>query len=147
MSEQIAAYLERRGLSSVETDGVYVVPYGMPDEPPELIVMIWSGERAVDGVMVEMHAQPGVEDVEVATVLERCNEWNTASRTTKARLDVDANRVVLEAWMPWTPDLPDEVLERVLDHAITDMVLGWPTAGADLLVGTDASDHPGNPAP
>jgi hypothetical protein len=130
VDEQISAYLRDRGLAFAMHNGVHVVPYGSPDtedQPPQTIVLIWSGADAVGGVMVELHAAALPDDTDEVHLLRRCNEWNRASRATKARLErLPDLTIVLESWLPSSEDVPQRVLYDFLDRALSDMLAPWP---------------------
>jgi hypothetical protein len=138
----IERYLGQRDLTHVVSDGVYVVPYGGEDEPPTLIVLIWSGEAAAHGVMVELHNAIDIAPSDEAAVLARCNNWNRTSRATKARLEpAPLRRVVLESWMPLTDEVPDQLVERFLDNALFDMLTSWTSDREDGRVESPVSSE------
>lgn len=141
-SDPISTYLDRNGLVHTVQDGVHVVPFGPPgadpDDPPNVVLLVWSGAEAAGGLMVEMHTAPLVAAEDMEAVLHRCNEWNRRSRATKARIDeVPERRVVIEAWMPWSEGLAEDHLSAFLDLAVGDMLSSVQvSAGA----GTDGPD-------
>ncbi len=141
--DPIADYLEARGLAHTLRDGVHVVPYGDPGAPegtpPKAILLLWSGDMAAGGVMVELHTAPVVSSEQMIEALRRCNDWNRRSRATKARLDGAEGaegRVVIEAWMPSAGDVTDEALHVFLDGAIADMLASWPEQETAVRAGT-----------
>jgi hypothetical protein len=129
--EAITAYVERRGLKHRDHEQGVLVAFGL-DGAENATVTLLLGAADDGGLRVEAAGPDPVPRDHWDNALWSLNEWNATVHVPKATLvgsasgEDDANaHIVLQAWMPFTGDVPATVVDEFLDAAISGACLFW----------------------